>query len=215
MDWQAAINLNRDALLRVLGTLLAIVTPHLSRQSRSAILRVLRPAESAARRLIVIAAKLYKEAQRKPASMAQSNRLPNFAAFKPTAKTPRFKLFDPRKRLIEFQKPKQISKFMPRISVIGVSNPLFYKTRPPRELTTKNLCQRLAALQEALNDLPKQAKRLARQLEKRKTAPAGPRRVPPLRPGLPPGYRSNPAHEVDALLKECHRLALYALKPPT
>ncbi|WP_018689861.1 hypothetical protein [Ahrensia kielensis] len=213
MNWQAAINLNRDALLRVLGTLLAIVTPHLSRQSRSAILRVLRPAESAARRLIVIAAKIYEK--RSKSRLSDDKALPDFTKFARSTKTPVFKLFDPRKRLIEFQKPKQTSKFMPRISVIGVSNPLFYKTKPPRELTTKHLCRRLAALQEALNDLPKQAKRLARQLEKRKTASAGPRRVPPLRPGLPPGYRSNPAHEVDAHLKECHRLALYALEPLT
>ena len=215
MNWQAAINLNRDALLRVLAALVAIAAPHISRQSRSAILRVLRPAESAARRLIVIAAKLYKEAQRSPERMAHNDRLPNFATFKPAAKTPRFKLFDPRKRLIEFQKPKQTSKFMPRISLIGVSAPLFYKTKPPRELTTKHLCQRLAALQEALSDLPKQAKRLARQLEKRKTAPPGPKRVPPLRPGLPPSTHAKPSHEVDALLKECHNLALYALEPPT
>ncbi|WP_018689174.1 hypothetical protein [Ahrensia kielensis] len=213
MNWQAAINLNRDALLRVLAALVAIAAPHLSRQSRNAILRVLRPAESAARRLIVIAARFCNAKVK-----ASTGTLPNFAQFQPnTAQhTPRFKLFDPRKRFAARhpQAFKLPNKSLPRISVIGVSIPAFAPRPQNHSLNAAALTARLKALQDVLSDLPKQAKRLARQLDKRKTAPAGPRRVPPLRPGLPPGYRSNPAHEVDRILKECHALALQAPAAP-
>ena len=207
MNWQAAINLKRDALLRVLAALVAIATPHLSRQSRNAILRVLRPAESAARRLIVIAARFCNAKVK-----ASTRTLPNFAQFQPSTAqhTPRFKLFDPRKRFAapHTQAFKMPNKSLPRISVIGVSTPAFAARPQNRPLNAAALIARLKALQDALSDLPKQAKRLARQLDKRKTAPPGPRRVPPMRPGLPPSTHANPAHEVDNILKECHALAL-------
>jgi hypothetical protein len=63
-DWPRAIERNRDALTAILATLFAMLglqagatlgrTP---RQLHRAVLRVLRPAESATRRLIVIAAR--------------------------------------------------------------------------------------------------------------------------------------------------------------
>ena len=64
MDWAGVIDRNRDALIAVVETLfrmlglegdatLARVQPHLRRK----VLRLLRPAESACRRLIVIAAR--------------------------------------------------------------------------------------------------------------------------------------------------------------
>ncbi len=64
MDWAAAIDRNRNALIAVVETLfrmlglagdatLARLQPHLRRK----VLRLLRPAESACRRLIVIAAR--------------------------------------------------------------------------------------------------------------------------------------------------------------
>jgi hypothetical protein len=40
------------------------------------------------------------------------------------------------------------------------------------------------------------------------------RRVWPLRPGRPPGWRRNPAHEVHEILNVVHGLAIWALKSP-
>jgi hypothetical protein len=40
------------------------------------------------------------------------------------------------------------------------------------------------------------------------------RRVWPLRPGRPPGWRRRPTHEVHAILDVVHGLALWALERP-
>jgi hypothetical protein len=175
---------------------------------------VLGPAESATRRLIVLAARLQKSAG-SPATSSASAHLPDFAAFKHATKTPHFKLFDPRKRFdwLDDQPAKQMPKALPRISVIGVSDPVFEPPKQPRQDSTA-LTHRLQALQDALADLPKQANRLNREIQKRKTAPAGPKRVPPLRPGLPPCFRQKPVHAVDHVLKECHALVLQAPAAP-
>jgi hypothetical protein len=210
MDWQAAIDINRKALLRIVAALVALVHSGQIVPSavRHQILRVLGPAESAGRRLIVLAARFQKVAS--VSSASQSNpHLPDFAAFNHATKAPRFKLFDPRKRFdwLDDQPAKQMPKALPRISVIGVSAPVF-ETPKQCHQDSAALTRRLQVLQDALSDLPKQAKRLNRQMQKRKTAPAGPKRVPPLRPGLPPGFRQRPVHTVDHVLKECHALVL-------
>ncbi|KPB00287.1 hypothetical protein [Ahrensia marina] len=216
MDWQAAININRQALLRIVAALVALVhsSKAVPRALRHQILRVLGPAESAARRMIVLAARFQKSVSNVSASSANPT-LPDFATFDCETKTPRFKLFDPRKRFdwLNEQPSKHMLKALPRISVIGVTNPVFETPKQSHEDSTA-LTRRLQALQDALSDLPKQAKRLNRQMQKRKTAPAGPRRVPPLRPGLPPGFRQKPHHAVDHVLKECHALVVQAPAAP-
>jgi hypothetical protein len=74
---------------------------------------------------------------------------------------------------------------------------------------------RLEALGDALADLPRAARRLARLMARRKDAPPGPRRVGPVRPGYPPGWRRRPAHPVDLLLDECQRLVGFSqARPP-
>ena len=64
MDWDRAIERNRDALSAILAGLFAMLgltgtatVGRIPRQVHRAVLRVLRPAEAAARRLIVIAAR--------------------------------------------------------------------------------------------------------------------------------------------------------------
>jgi hypothetical protein len=216
MDWQAAININRKALLRIVAALVALVQTGstIPRAARHQILRVLGPAESAARRLIVLAAQFQKNVSSPSASTA-SLPLPDFTAFDRATKTPRFKLFDQRKRFdwLDDQPAKQMPKAMPRISVIGVSDPVFETPKQSRQ-DSATLTRRLQALQGALSDLPMQAKRLNRQMQKRKAQPAGPKRVPPLRPGLPPSFRQKPDHAVDHVLKECHALVLQARDAP-
>ncbi|MGB8313201.1 MAG: hypothetical protein WCE69_01820, partial [Aestuariivirga sp.] len=73
---------------------------------------------------------------------------------------------------------------------------------------------RLQALKFALDDLPRQARRLARLRLKRENIPTLKFKTP-LRPGPPPGRRKKPIHEIDEILIECHELAWEALKPDT
>jgi hypothetical protein len=72
--------------------------------------------------------------------------------------------------------------------------------------------RKLQALKLALEDLPRQARRLARWRLRREKAPS-PKFRSPLRPDHPPGYRRKPIHEIDEVLIECHGLASDALKP--
>ena len=62
MDWNRAIEINKAALIRIVGALIAMaglaaLGDRLPRSVRNAALKVLRPAESAVRRLIVLAAR--------------------------------------------------------------------------------------------------------------------------------------------------------------
>jgi hypothetical protein len=85
------------------------------------------------------------------------------------------------------------------------------------------LALRLEALASALDDLPGQARRFARWRARRDAAvvqqkegrDAGRiRRVWPLRPGRPPGWRRRPTHDVHEVLNVVHGLAFWALQSP-
>jgi len=68
------------------------------------------------------------------------------------------------------------------------------------------IISRLEALEAALQDLPRQAMRLARWRLRQEKSP-DPSFKTPLRPGRPPGYRRRAVHPVDELLSECDWLA--------
>jgi hypothetical protein len=104
----------------------------------------------------------------------------------------------------------------PRVAALwSAPQPLAVPAPPPDGLVNAaRLSRRLQALKLALEDLPRQARRLARWRVRRETAPS-PKFKSPLRPGHPPGYRRKPVHEVDEVLIECHGLACDALKPDT
>jgi hypothetical protein len=76
------------------------------------------------------------------------------------------------------------------------------------------IIRRLEALESALQDLPRQARRLVRWRMRQETSP-NPSFKSPLRPGRPPGHRTRAVHQVDELLSECHWLARYAAMPDT
>ena len=86
--------------------------------------------------------------------------------------------------------------------------PLRSRMKPSTDGTVNAgpLCRRLFAIMRALEDLPRQAKRLARwraqPIEERR-----PQLWTPLRIGRPPGFRQRQTHEVDEILRECHWLA--------
>ncbi len=71
------------------------------------------------------------------------------------------------------------------------------------------LIRRLEALDAALADLPRQAKRLVRW-RMREAKSYNPSFKTPLRPGRPPGSRRRAVHLVDELLSECDWLAFRA-----
>ena len=74
--------------------------------------------------------------------------------------------------------------------------------------------RRLQALKLALEDLPRQARRLARWRVRRENM-TSPKFKSPLRPGQPPGHRKKHIHPIDEVLTECHWLAWEAMKPDT
>ncbi len=134
-------------------------------------------------------------------------------------------MFDPRKRFERHRRVSHGPRLEPRIHVFSASplTPLFrpasrYDVAPAPEpddsISAARLGRRLLAVKLALENLPRQAKRLARWRARRNKMES-PKFKSPLRPGSPPGYRKKPEHDVDAVLIECHGLARDALKADT
>jgi hypothetical protein len=227
MDWDLAIKRNSEALRGIVEILFALLgldgtdaASRIPRSLHSAVLQVLRPAESAMRRLIVIAARsvVVKLALLRP--MPAGKVIGKGGANSP----PSFQLFDPRKRFTG-PRARAFNRIIPRIHFFGpdprvaalfpAPRPVVAPPLPPDGLVnTTRLTRRLVALKSALDDLPRQAKRLARWRERRKASPDH-KFLSPLRPGHPPGYRRKPIHEVDDVLTECDGLVWEAMKPDT
>jgi hypothetical protein len=227
VDWDLAIKRNSEALIGIVVELFAMLglagtemAARIPQDLHRAVLRVLWPAESAVRRLIVIAARGLV------VKLAPSRPMP---AGKVIGKGcgnshPSFPLFDPRKNFNRSRRRK-FARIGPRIHVFGYDprvvalfpapRPVVEPPPPPDGLVNAaRLSRRLQALKLALDDLPRQAKRLARWRLRREKA-INPKFRSPLRPGRPPGHRKKPTHEVDEVLIECHGLAWDALKPDT
>ena len=227
MDWDLAIKRNSKALKGIIEVLFSLLgldgsdaALRIPRSLHSAVLGVLRPAESAVRRLIVVAARnvVVKLAPSRP--MAEGRKIVRGGG----NPLPSFQLFDPLKR----PKPIRVMKFTrlePRIRFIDYDPricALFPAPRPVIELppppdglaSATRLHRRLQALKSALEDLLRHAKRLVRLQERRKASP-WPKTTLPLRSGHPPGFRRKPIHEVDEVLVACDWLAWEAMKPDT
>ena len=290
MDWELVIERNRGALRRILAALVAMAglgcagalssplreveadRPTLPRHLHRAILRLLRPAEAAARRLIVVAARdvvvelppLHPRKSRPgpdpKAGHAALRRLgiavvvPSGAALplpRPARgqarrgeaaidprrdpkrrRPPAFSLFDPLRRT-GARRRTVAPHAAPRILTFDGAAPHRLPPRPSRQdpIDATRLGLRLAALAGVLDDLPAQARRLARW--KSRVAAAAQsreirdqalqqsrrhRRVSPLRLGRPPGQRSarsrRPGHEVHEILADLHWFAREALAQP-
>lgn len=217
MDWTLAISRNREALLRIIAALFnyaglanGVAFSVLPRHVYRTFLRFLRPAESAVRRLIIIAARGLM-LNPVPARVVPGG----FALIGGAPRKLAFPLIDPLKRFLP-DTPFAKKEAPPRISVPGLFDPVFIaplilSSEDPVNAT--NLSQRLAALNRALENLAAQARRLARWQARRdlalqKNVPCKPRRITPFRPGSPPGARLRRNHEVDHILRECHALVL-------
>jgi len=222
MFWKLAIKKNREALTQIVAGLFVLVgwnagkdqqgdtpSPHgrfdkpitLGPISFRRLAKALRTIEAALRRLIV----LYSNTENlTPSSDATAQRpLPDFAAFneKALGRAPTFNLFDPRKPLTFFDENELAADHAGRNC-----EPEADTIAMPSAKRSAALLQRLIAVDRALKTLPQQTKRLVAVLERRKSAPPGPGKVPPIRPGIPPGFRQRGAQEEDRVLRECHGL---------
>jgi hypothetical protein len=270
MDWPLAISRNRDALLRIVAALFALVGLNegtgsppavyrlragqksgkmlglLPRAVYRAVLSVLRPAESAVRRLIIIAAHglvvaphIVRPLLQKIASGAGAARVPAFRLIEPlkrfapiaddtaSEEALRESIWDDNtddedmEDMDDWQSEGHVHS-LPRISVPGLYDPAFTAPVAPLAdglINAQHLGRRLVALKRALNNLSREARRLARWQSKRSLVLAQqsngkPIRLSAHRPGRPPGFRLKRAHEVDTILRECHLLMFDRMNEP-
>ncbi len=210
MDWDRAIERKREALLGIVSALFALVAAArlsgagmmLPRRVWLAVLFVLRPAEAAVRRLVVIAARGIAPVSFRPrpgpVGLIVAAALP---------REPVFSLMDPLKDFSSHD-----SDAGPGWEEVLPGDPAFGtlpESRFDEPLDGASLHVRLRALRLALADISRQARRLARWRARSDAALKDRRRtrISPIRPGLPPGWRQRPLHDIDPVLHECHRLA--------
>ena len=229
MDWDHAIKRNSEVLAGIVETLFVMLglvgeatVSRISWPAYRAVLRVLRPAESALRRLIVVAA-------RNIVIAPVASRPKTARAIKPRKRgtsRPSFQLFDPQPRIV-FPRSRISKRAVPRIhffntdgEFITIGPPIRPAKAPARAksadgmVNAARVIRRLEALEAALADLPRQAKRLVRW-RMREEKSENPSFKTPLRPGRPPGSRRRAVHLVDELLDECQWLAHRAAMPDT
>jgi hypothetical protein len=227
-SWDAIIARNTGLLKPIIATLFVLLdgAARLSPGVYRRVLRVLRPAESAVRRLIVIAAinvvaKPLAVKPRPAGSITGQGKRSGLS----------FKLFDPRKRFPMFQQTqkRKVARVAPRFYLVGSdppgTAPWFAQpcpvapampVLPPLSdglVDGARVSRRLHALQSALDDLPRQAKRLARWRLRRLGA-SHLRTMDVMRYGKAPGYRKKKRHEIDGILDDCHAFACEAVKTP-
>jgi hypothetical protein len=249
MDRNFSIERNRGELLPVVLGLFAMIglteggmVERLSRPLYRKAARILRSAEAAVRRLIVVMAHdiVVKPRPKRPARARlvrsrtgtfQGKNQNNGQEKKP--RPPSFQLCDPEKRSdagkVRHQRRKG-PKIEPRITVIDYDPriPWFLRGQAPvtapvpppvatvkdGTVSAKRLCRRIFALMGALKDLPRQAKRLA-LWQAKPVEERRPRRERALRFGRPPGWRNKSTHVVDDILKECNWLIRSLPEPDT
>jgi hypothetical protein len=229
-------------LAAMVGITSGCVVERIERHVRQEVMRILRPAEAAVRRLIFVAARglVLKPDPRQAMSRDVRETLKGLER-RGTGKSfsRAFQLFDPEVPMRAFDdvdmngtpliQDRRSTKLEPRIHLIGHPDPTVHaiwvaqrqafvsSTQPlpahddDDTVDGTRLIHRLNAITSALQDIPKQARRLARWTARREHS-AQNRLVytSPLRPGRPPGWRTEPVHEVDYTLNACHWLAFEA-----
>ncbi len=226
--WDASVERNTAALRVVVAELVGLLGAYggmeavrVPRVVRSIMLRVLRPAEAALRRLIVIAARDVRvdflPRKTKPLQSVTGEGLSRTSTPRVPSRMP-FQLIDPRRR--SGQRHVAYTSSNPRVFVVEAAAPFSPLSQipvsPPLQepenlAGARRICQRIHALVAALEDVPRQAKRLARLRawrEHRKSF------FSPLRLGKPPGHRKVPVDDVDYILAECHDYARAVLAFP-
>lgn len=211
-DWTAIVTRNRADLARlvvVLFRLAGVTADHaperLSRGVWLSVLRMLRPAEAALRRLIVIAARGLVVALPVKRAMPVGG-----IARGSGGQFGSFALLDPRRLVGMDRGGRGLKGPGPQIRSFDEA-----VTRSPDSeaegVVAGPLLRRLARLERALSRLPAEARRLARW---RLRHPTDLRR--PMRPGRPPGLRSRGNDDLaQEILRELQTLSLWAMNPET
>jgi hypothetical protein len=206
---------NRDLLAGIVAMLVAMVgvtTGRIETALRLQVLRVLRPAEAAVRRMIFIVA------QGVVVKPATNRSAPNFASLRQGERNIRrasFRLSDPMVPMIAH---RTAADRLPRISWIAPTDPTIpallaaRRVKPekphPDDVRREALVRRLQAIMIALENIPRQAQCIVRWTALRqRIAKLRPTYTSPLRPGPPPGYRKEPVHDVERILAWCHMRA--------
>jgi hypothetical protein len=206
----------------------------LPRHLHRAVLRLLRPAESAARRLVIVVARGMPlpvlPSPRRPlrAPVVLSGRVVTLrhlglaggcAPPPPRRLRPAFSLPLTDRLSVQNRRRSVPGRAVPRIWSPGMARPVPVPPPPsPGDpIDATRLMHRLRALGRALDDLPAQAVRLLRWKARRARAVAAGlrRRTSPLRPGRAPGSLRRPRHEVHDVLKDLHYFAWVAEQPDT
>lgn len=241
MDWKGAIEHHHAALRRIVAVLVAMaglvrggdvsteVPETLPRHLHRTLLRLLRPAEAAARRLIILAA---RGIEAPPPGPVRDRHGPGSAFLARPGGTGIVmpKRLRGRGAARSFSLPicddlplphggRAAPVSVPRVCCPGVTVPLPVPVRrvplPDDPLDARALRGRLAALSRVLDTLPRQALRYARWRARRRRGPF--HRVWPLRGGRPPGWRrpcGPRAHAVHGVLDDLHGLAFFTLVHP-
>jgi hypothetical protein len=212
MHWTMAVEKNHSALTRIVAEIFAMLglvsggsLQRLPQALYASVERLLRPTESALRRLIVIAARglVVKPLPKRP--MPKGLKIESKASGHMS-----FRLFDTRKNFdfIPSENPLFVKV---KTYTYNPFNPFsqYLPQRPAEQnggVNAMQLSRRLAAVRHALETLPRQAQRLARW-QARRNMMEKPKFTSPLRPGPPPGHRQKPKFEVDFVLQDCHWLA--------
>jgi hypothetical protein len=224
-DWDGAVKHHGEALKGIIAALFVMLgeatVSRIPKPLHRAVVLVLRPAESALRRLIVIAARGVV------VKVAPSRPMPKGTVIGKgeRSRLPAFQLYDTRKYFPELcQRRVRYAKYPPRIHFFGLGSKVddLWPSRPPKAaplpadglVNGEGLSRRLQVLKLALDDLPRQARRMARWRLRRAAMPGHVFRYP-LRPGPPPGHRKRQIHPIDEILTDCHALAWHAMKPDT
>jgi hypothetical protein len=196
----------------------------LQHRMRIDVLRVLRPAEAAVRRLIVVLAKDAVLEPARPRAVAKPLiTTPFLPCVKRKHNTHAFALAD---SMPAVDMPRRVHK-RPRIWSVAPIDPTIVavlaahqaKQVPARQpvqetppddglVDAARLALRVEAIRAALTDLPRQAQRLLRwQVRRGKLSQQRFTYTSPIRPGPPPGKRERARREVDDILDACHCLA--------
>jgi hypothetical protein len=230
-DWAGTIKRHSEALAEIVADLFAMLglaltdgAVRLPWPTYRAVLRILRPAESALRRLIVVAARGLVVAPAASRPIRTGTKGIKKGGYPRSAS---FQLFDPRTRIV-LPRRRAPARSTARLHIFTADNELV-TLWPPRPATSPGppppsfadgmvngarLIRRLEALESALAGLPRQARRLIRWRMRQATSP-NPSFKSPLRRGHPPGHRRRKIHEVDDLLSECNWLACHAAMSDT
>jgi hypothetical protein len=228
LDWAMAIERNRVVLVGIVSALLVMMggSSRLSRDVRCHILRILRPAEAAVRRLIVVLARVLTV---KPVAVLAfpAGGITAADAGKRPGREFRFQLADEMPPMVapredDAVKGPRIRSVLPVDPTVAAQLHFQGALARPRAsahdtvVDAARLAERLQAVKLALETLPRQVLRLLRWKARRERL-AAQRLVytSPLRPGRALGHRGPPRHEVERTLRECHDLAWDVLNPNT